>query len=152
MNISIIEADICDADEILALQKAAYQSEAIINNDWTIPPLTQTLSEIKKEFADKFFLKAVMEQRVVGSVRGILNGTTCLIGRLIVHPDYQNKGIGTMLMASIEKAFSNAERFELFTGAKSKNNILFYKKLGYKKCREEDLSSNVRLIFMEKLK
>jgi hypothetical protein len=35
-------ADKGDYEEILDLQKLAYQSEAIIFNDFTIPPLTQT--------------------------------------------------------------------------------------------------------------
>jgi hypothetical protein len=45
-------ATIQDADAILALQKLAYQSEAAIYADYTIPPLTQTLEELKAEFDD----------------------------------------------------------------------------------------------------
>jgi GNAT superfamily N-acetyltransferase len=150
VNISIIQASPEDANEILALQKVVYQSEAKLNDDWTIPPLTQTLSEIDAEFETKVFLKAVWEERIIGSVRASLISGTCLIGRLIVHPDYQGRGIGTLLMKSIEEAFCSAERFELFTGTKSINNIRLYQGLGYQGYREEDLSSKVRLIFMEK--
>jgi N-acetylglutamate synthase-like GNAT family acetyltransferase len=150
VNVSIILATKEDAAEILALQKLAYQSEAKLNNDWTIPPLTQTLSDIEAEFSTKVFLKAVRENRIIGSVRASLDSGACLIGRLIVHPDYQGNGIGTELMERMESVFSAAERFELFTGDKSKQNIRFYEKLGYRRCREEDLSSRVRLVFMEK--
>lgn len=150
MDISIIQANQDDACEILALQKIAYQSEAILYEDWTIPPLTQTLSEMQAEFGIKVFLKAVVEERIVGSARGSLSSGTCSIGRLIVHPDYQGKGIGTMLMKRIEKTFPRAERFELFTGVKSIDNIRLYRRLGYEDYREEDPSSAVRLIFMEK--
>jgi ribosomal protein S18 acetylase RimI-like enzyme len=102
------------------------------------------------DFGIKVFLKAVDETRIVGSVRGSLSSGTCSIGRLIVHPAYQRKGIGTMLMKSMEKTFSGAERFELFTGTKSIDNIRLYRRLGYEIFGEEDLSSEVRLVFMVK--
>jgi GNAT superfamily N-acetyltransferase len=114
------------------------------------PPLTETLPEIMSEFETKVFLKAVHAARIIGSVRDTLDSGTCQIGRLIVHPDYQRKGIGTLLMGRIETAFSRAERFELFTGIKSTNNIQLYQRLGYREYREEDLSPKVRLVFMEK--
>jgi ribosomal protein S18 acetylase RimI-like enzyme len=151
-DVLIAPADLDDADEILALQKLAYQSEAKLNDDWTIPPLMQTPSEIKAEFGTKVFLKAAWEGRIIGSVRAYLDYGTCFIGRVIVHPDYQGGGIGTKLMENIEKAFLNAERFELFTGVKSTHNIRLYRRLGYEACREEDLSPKVRLVFMAKKK
>jgi hypothetical protein len=40
----ITQAAAADAAEILALQKLAYQSEAAIYQDYSIPPLTQTLA------------------------------------------------------------------------------------------------------------
>ena len=150
MNIAIMEANSMDAENILALQRLAYQSEARLNDDWSIPPLTQALSELEAEFAAKVFLKAVSGDKIIGSVRGWLVSGTCLIGRLIVHPDYQGKGIGTLLMQSLEKAFPHAERFELFTGTRSIDNIRLYQRLGYQSFREEDLSPKVRLVFMEK--
>jgi predicted N-acetyltransferase YhbS len=101
----------------------------------------QTLPQIEAEFASKVFLKAVQENKIVGSVRASFDNGTCLIGRLIVHPDYQKKGIGTQLMLRTETSFSRAERFELFTGSGSIENIRFYQTLGYRVYREEDLSS-----------
>ncbi len=40
-------ANISDLEEILKLQKLAYKSEAEIYNDYSIPPLLQTIDEIK---------------------------------------------------------------------------------------------------------
>lgn len=69
MDILVVQASPEDAAEILALQKMAYQNEAKLNDDWTIPPLTQTLLEIEAEFETKVFLKAVCADRIIGSVR-----------------------------------------------------------------------------------
>jgi len=150
MVIFIDRASPGDASEVLALQKLAYQSEAELNGDWTIPPLTETLPEILSEFETKVFLKAICSDKIIGSVRAAIDSGTCQVGRLIVHPDYQRKGIGTLLISKVEAAFPSAERFELFTGTKSTNNIRLYQRLGYRNYREEDLSPNVSLVFMEK--
>jgi hypothetical protein len=44
--------------EILALQKLAYQSEAELYDDHSIPPLTQTIEGIEGDFRSHLFLKA----------------------------------------------------------------------------------------------
>jgi ribosomal protein S18 acetylase RimI-like enzyme len=138
------------ADKILKLQKLAYQSEAEIYDDFSIPPLIQTLEQIKKDFSDKYFLKAKIDGEIIGPVRAYQNNSSCHIGRLIVHPDFQCQGIGTKLMKKIEKKFGYVNRFELFTGHKSERNIRFYEKLGYHKFKEKPVTDNLTFIFMEK--
>lgn len=158
MNLSIERANVRDAQEILALQKLAYQSEAEIYGDYTIAPLTQTLDEIEADFARQVVLKAVTdegverraERRIVGSVRAYQESNTCYIGRLIVHPGWQNQGIGARLMAEIERAFAQAERFELFTGYRSEKNLHLYHKLGYQTLREQKVNEQLTLVFLEK--
>ena len=150
-DVRILVAEEADAAAILAIQKLAYQSEAAIYGDWSIPPLVQNLDEIRSEFSQATFLKAVTDEVIVGSVRGRMRERTCEIGRLIVHPGFQRRGIGTLLMNAIESAFPAAARFELFTGDKSEGNIRLYTRLGYRVFRKEPLSSKVNLLFLEKL-
>ncbi len=147
----IDRATVEDAKEILDLQKLAYQSEAEIYNDYTIPPLTQTLEEIRADFVNQIFLKALIDGRIAGSVRAFMKEETCFIGRLIVHPGFQNQGIGTQLMKEIEKYFSQAKRFELFTGYRSERNIYLYQKLGYQIFRTETVTQDLQLFYMEKI-
>jgi len=151
LNIIIERAKLEDAKEILDLQKSAYQSEAEIYDDYTIPPLTQTVEEIRKDFERQIFLKASMGGRIIGSVRGFLREETCFVGRLIVHPDFQNHGIGKKLMNELERHFSQTERFELFTGHKSERNIHLYQKLGYQIFKTETVTKDLQLLYMEKL-
>lgn len=143
---------ISDAEEILSLQKLAYQSEAEIYNDFNILPLNQTLKEIENEFNNKTFLKAVIDGKIIGSVRSFVDQGTCYIGRLIVHPDFQNQGIGTKMMNEIEILFQNCKRFEIFTGHKSKRNIYLYEKLGYKIFMTEKITDNFELVYLEKIR
>ena len=148
----IVRAEITDAAEILELQKIAYRSEAVLYDDWSIPPLTQTLDDIRKEFDHKTFLKACDAGRVIGSVRAWVDDGVCHIGRLIVHPGFQRKGIGSRLMAVIEAEFPSVVRFELFTGTMSKGNIRLYERLGYRIFLTDRMSPKVELVFMEKVR
>ncbi len=150
MDVRIVQAISDDAPEILELQRIAYQKEAALYNDWTIPPLIQTLPELQEECNNSVVLKALRNKRIVGSVRACLDSDTCKIGRLMVHPDYQRNGIGSLLVKAIEVSFPNVRRFKLFTGTKSTYNILLYQKLGYEACRTKDLSQKVSIVFMEK--
>lgn len=148
----ITRANVNDAEEILNLQKLAFQTQARIYNDDKLPPLIQEIDEIKQEFNVKIVLKAIINSQIIGSVRAYENEGTCYVGRLIVHPDFQNQGIGRQLMRAIEDLFNDCARFELFTGYKSEKNIHLYQKLNYKtfKIGEEDSTSRVKLYFMEK--
>jgi phosphoribosylanthranilate isomerase len=138
-----------DLEEVLALQKLAYQSEAELNNDFNIPPLTQTLEEIRAEFADAMFLKVMEGRRIIGSVRAQEKDGTCHIGRLIVHPDFQNRGIGSRLLREIERRF-DCKRFELFTSERSERNMYLYVKLGYREFKRVPLNEKTTLVFLEK--
>ena len=146
----IEQAQTSDAPVILALQKLAYLSEAEIWQDYTIPPLTQTLEEIEQEFQNRTVLKVAVDGKIIGSVRAHLQEGTCYIGRLIVHPDFQNQGIGAKLLREIEGRFAQARRYELFTGEKSERNLYFYQKWGYRIFRKEELTDKVTLVFLEK--
>jgi GNAT superfamily N-acetyltransferase len=146
----IERAPLDDAPAILELQKLAYQSEARLYDDWTLPPLTQTLENLREEFAVSVTLKATEAGRLVGSVRAREAEDVCQVGRLIVHPELQGFGVGTMLMRHIEAEFPRARTFELFTGSRSEGNLRLYERLGYVRNREKVLSPAVTLVFLEK--
>lgn len=155
----IERAVLADAQAILDLQKLAYRQEAAIYDDYTIAPLHQTLAEMEKDLRGKVVLKAVVEGRIVGSVRahsaalretGQARDGTCFVGRLIVHPDHQDRGIGTRLLGEIEACFAGVQRYELFTGHRSEKNLHLYGRLGYRPLRTERLNDRLTLVYLEK--
>jgi hypothetical protein len=80
--ITILRAERGDLPAILALQHLAYQSEAKLLNDFTIPPLRETLDDVSRQFAGGIILKAITPpDGIIGSVRGIVNEGTSFVLR-----------------------------------------------------------------------
>jgi ribosomal protein S18 acetylase RimI-like enzyme len=105
---------------------------------------------LEKEFSQSMILKIENDQNeIIGSVRFYEKDNRIFVGKLMVHPNYQNKGIGTKLLKSIETYFAN-QTFELFTSSKSEKNISLYKKIGYKEFKRETISAELEFVFMEK--
>ena len=150
---SVVFAQSGDLEEILTVQKLAYERESLINHACYIPPLTQTIEELREEFAGTkrpmIFLKLVQDRQIVGSVRAWENEDTAYIGRLFVHPQYQKRGYGKKLLQAIEACY-NEHRFELFTGANSVDNIAFYQRCGYHITRRSGSKEQSELIYFEK--
>ena len=139
-----------DLEKILELQYLAYQSEAKLFGNMDIPPLKQTIEEVYDEFHKGIILKAVDEEGlIIGSVRAYQENGTVYIGKLMVRPKMQKKGIGTKLLLEIENVYPN-QRYELFTSTKSIYNIRLYEKLGYKIFKEEAVSQDLIFVYMRK--
>lgn len=151
MSYEIIRADLDDAEELLNVQKLAYQRQAELYNNFDIPPLRETTAEITGLFITHIFLKAVSQGKIAGTVSATEKDGTCHIGRLSVRPDMQKKGIGSALMCEIEKQFS-VRRYALFAGTKSAGNIRLYQKLGYTIYKTEHYGcGDIEIFHMEKM-
>lgn len=147
---TITRAEVSDAEELLQLQILSYQSEGERYGDYTIPPLVQTLDEMREDLERQVVLKAVSEGSIIGSVRAYDQDGSCKIGKLFVHPARQGKGTGTALMKEIERIFDSCARYELFAGEKSTDNIRLYTSLGYRPFRKDSLAEHLTLVYLEK--
>ena len=139
-----------DLPEILAVQRAAFETEAQLVNDWNIPPLTQTLDELTNDWRKGIMLKAVNEYGIiVGTVRGHNAPDGFYIGRLAVLPQWQGRGMGTALLEAII-AIAEACRLVLFTSTKSERNLRLYEKFGFTHFKKSTTATGVPLIWLEK--
>ena len=139
-----------DLPEILAVQRAAFETEAQLVNDWNIPPLTQTLDELTNDWRKGIMLKAVNEDGIiVGTVRGHNAPDGFYIGRLAVLPQWQGRGMGTALLEAII-AIAEACRLVLFTSTKSERNLRLYEKFGFTHFKKSTTATGVPLSWLEK--
>ncbi|MCW2887012.1 MAG: hypothetical protein QOE54_7118 [Streptosporangiaceae bacterium] len=142
-----------DAGEILTVQRAAYVAEAQLYGDPFIPPLVESLEQIQRVLAgDAVVMKAVADDRLVGTVRAQFSDQTCLVGRLVVVPDLQGRGLGTLLMNALEaEVLQRAAALVLFAGHLSAGNLRLYRRLGFAETHRERVAAHLTLVHMRKV-
>ncbi len=126
-----------DAAEVLVLQRACWVAEQHDNPDVRIPALHETYDEVRAWVERDHVLVARAAGRLVGAVRGSLDGDVWHVGRLMVAPDVAGRGLGRALLAAVEAAAPpGAASYQLVTGAGSLRNQRMYKKAGYRHAGE----------------
>lgn len=127
-----------DAGELLTLQRACWVQETVDTAASAGPAvvpdaLTETLDDVRAWTREGTVLVAVSAGRLVGAVRGTLHGSTWEVGRLMVAPDLQGRGLGRMLLAQAEAlAPAEATGYELLTSTGVARNQRIWKKAGYR--------------------
>jgi ribosomal protein S18 acetylase RimI-like enzyme len=150
-DVRIERAGVDDAGQILTLQRAAYVTEAQLHGDPFLPPLVESLDQVRKMIEGSLVLKATIGTRLAGSVRARIHDRTCLVGRLSVAPDLQGRGIGRALMEALEaEATGRADACVLFTGHLSEANLRLYRRLGYGETHRERVADHLMLVHMRK--
>jgi len=157
-DLKVLRMTTADAGEVLTLQRAAYVTEAQLYRDAFLPALTQTLEELVDEIESGGGLVLRMNGRIIGAVRTRVVGGLLHIGRLVVAPDMQGHGFGSILMnaaegeaaATDEDSPLAADAAVLFTGKLSEANLRLYARRGYVETHREQLQSGVELVHMRK--
>jgi tRNA (guanine37-N1)-methyltransferase len=129
--------DPADAGELFTMQRACWVQEMQANPGAPIPALEETYADLQRWITTDTVLVVRSGGRLVGAVRASLHdgpeGAQWDIGRLMVAPDLQGRGIGRMLLERIEAAApEQATGFVLFTGAGSTRNQKMYQRAGYR--------------------
>ena len=74
---------------------------------------------------------AYVDDKLIGIIRAVGDGFSVLfIQDLLVHPDFQRNGIGTLLLKRMLKEYENVYQMHLIT-EDSEKTISFYKSLGF---------------------
>ncbi|MBF5082893.1 GNAT family N-acetyltransferase [Quadrisphaera sp. INWT6] len=158
-----------DAGEVLVLSLAAFVSEAQRYGDPLLPPLRETVHDVRAAIADPAQRVVVAEagawtdwrpDRLLGAVRLRLaddgaggTGLVGHVGRLVVAPDAQGRGLGGELLGAVDDAAraAGARRMELFTGAESAGSIRLYQRAGFAVTADERTDDRgVRLVVLTK--
>ncbi len=149
--ITIRDATPADAATIADLTRRAFAEQAELYDDDTLPPLFDTADTVLGTLERGIVLVAEdAGGALVGSVRGELRGECCLVGRLVVEPRMQGRGIGRALASALEARFEDAGSFEIFTGHRSEPALHLYDSLGYERVRTEPVHERLTLVFLSK--
>lgn len=146
------------AGEVLTVQRAAYVTEAQRYRAPDIPPLLETLQELRADLARAdgpglVARAAWLGPRLVGSVRGRVEGSRMEVVRFTVAPDVQGAGIGRALLAAVHAAAPPpVTTCWLVTGARSDDNRRFYAAAGYRAVGAVTDAAGVGLVRMERVR
>jgi tRNA (guanine37-N1)-methyltransferase len=135
LDLEVRLATRADVGELFTLTRACWLQELWANPGVVIPALEESLEDAIRGLADWTTFVALAGGRIVGSTRGKLvgDGTVWDVGRVMVAPDLQGRGLGRYLLELIEEAApAEATSYELWTGANSVDNLRMYKKAGYR--------------------
>jgi tRNA (guanine37-N1)-methyltransferase len=149
---SLAELDVrlatpADAAELLVLQRACWAPEGLASGDWVVPPLAETLEEVRaavgewRTYAVRTASRGGGLGRLVASVRGRVRPRDPAVwetARLMVAPDLQGRGLGRELLALSEAAApASVTTYWLTTGVVAAQNHRFYRRAGYRRAPGE---------------
>ncbi|MFC7361556.1 tRNA (guanosine(37)-N1)-methyltransferase TrmD [Nocardioides astragali] len=125
-----------DAGELYTLQRACWLQELEANPGVDIPALRESLDDVRRGLGEWTVMVArePVSGRLVGAVRGRVDRHgEWDIGRIMVAPDLQGRGLGRALLELVEAlAPPEVATYVLFTGAGSTDNLRMYKKAGFR--------------------
>ncbi|NPC43425.1 tRNA (guanosine(37)-N1)-methyltransferase TrmD [Nocardioides sp. zg-1230] len=125
-----------DAGELYTLQRACWLQELEANPGVEIPALRESLDDVRRGLGEWTVMVArePSSGRLVGAVRGRVDSHgEWDIGRVMVAPDLQGRGLGRALLELVEAlAPAGVTTYVLFTGAGSTDNLRMYKKAGFR--------------------
>ena len=149
--LSIVPAVPADAEVIHDIQMRAFAEEGRLGENLQIPPLTEDIAAIELHIRTQTVLTARDGERIIGSARGIVEGSVCTIRGVSVEPSYQGQGIGASLLRAVEQAHPTMERFVLTTNTLVPGNVSFYERRGYQVTKLTRYTEKIVLAQMAKV-
>jgi GNAT superfamily N-acetyltransferase len=138
VNVSFERAAVADAEALVAVQVAAFHSDAIAYPGVGIggPPGYDSVEEAVRKITRHECYKIVSDGRIIGGIVVFDQGRGHFhLDLIYLDPGQHGRGIGTEAMRFIERTH-RATRWTLDTPSWAVRNQHFYEKLGYAKVGE----------------
>ncbi len=124
------------ARSLLAVQRAAYAVEAALIGDDRIPPLHESLADLRA--APLRWLAAYDGSRLLGAVGWTEDDTHVDIDRLVVEPTAHRRGVGRALTITV-LAHAGTRRVLVATGRANRPARRLYESLGFTTVGDEEV-------------
>lgn len=134
LEIFIQNAKKSDAERINQVMKAAFKEyEKAASFTAAKGALSETVFDTMSDIETKYFLKAVCDGDIVGSVRVSKDKNCAYLSRFSVLPEYQRYGIGHLLMEAVDELMKSVKcsSLMLHTCTDATHLVAFYKKSGF---------------------
>lgn len=131
------------SDELLSQVKIIYASE-----NWSA--YLQDDAKLERAFKQSLYLLGAFSgEQLIGFVRCVGDGEhVILVQDLIVHADYQKKGIGTTLFQKAQTQYKDVRQFFVVTDLYSSHLHMFYQSMGMEPLEKVECISFIRNSFL----
>ncbi|KJK49363.1 hypothetical protein UK23_14340 [Lentzea aerocolonigenes] len=129
--------------ELWTVQRLAYAVEAELIGFDGIPPLHESLEELRN--CGETFQGLYDEEGLAGAVSYQLDGSTVDICRLVVHPRAHRKGIASKLLDALPEGSQTVS-----TGTKNEPALRLYRKRGFAETGQELIAPGVTITHLAK--
>lgn len=132
------------AEQIYAVQQAAYTVERDLIGYADFPPLRVTVADIQAETEQ--FLGYWDQRQVVGVLSFARTPGLLAIGCLVVHPQAFRRGIARALLQEVERYSAPGGRLTVSTAAKNLPAVQLYQNQGYQLSERTTLPDGLALV------
>jgi ribosomal protein S18 acetylase RimI-like enzyme len=149
--ITVSEVDLSDdrlAHDLLSVQVAAYAIEAAILDYPRLPPLFETIADLRA--SGERFLAAFAGGELVGATSVTVSDGSLDICRMVVSPAHMRRGIASRLLTFVEQLRDGRSSITVSTGEANIPAIRLYERHGFEIVTRHTLPDGLRLVGLEK--
>ncbi|MFF0830385.1 GNAT family N-acetyltransferase [Brevibacillus sp. NPDC003359] len=132
--------------KLWSMQQRAYRVEAEIIGTEDIPPLQESVEQLRT--CEETFYGYIVEGELAGAVSFLIEGETLDIHRMIVDPVHFRKGIASQLLASVHEHGSS--KIVVATGSLNEPAVRLYGRHGFTLTDQKEIKPGLWLSFFEK--
>lgn len=151
MNIQFKKSEISDAEEIIRVRANAFKEEVKMygHGHTQMDSVAKEREFIRNIDGNNFSYILLDDGKIIGGMRVVDKGNANFyLGSVYVALEYQNKGIGSMIMKFLNDKFPNAITWTLRTPYLSYRNHHFYEKHGFIKVGETEPRDDGFFLFL----
>lgn len=134
-------ADIQVVLDLFHLQRESYSVEAEMIGYADIPPLKETLEDLKQ--CPEEFTGYYLEERLVGAISTMTDTVQVEICRMMVHPEFFRRGIASNLLQQVLQSVHSSQVCKVATGVGNTPAFRLYRKFGFQPTVEREVAPGV---------